>query len=95
MKSDEELPRNSSGRTDGMTYGMTNERTDGRTDNAKTISLRFRRGIINSLRIIILVRSIFLVYLWQVSKKLKTEHNIAFKYTDFYNEITSNVVGNR
>ena len=34
------------GRTDGRTDGMDG-RTDGRTDDAKTISLRLRRGIIN------------------------------------------------
>ena len=33
-------------RTDGRTEGRT-EWTDGRTDDAKTISLRLRRGITN------------------------------------------------
>ena len=34
------------GRTDGMD-GRTDGQTDGRTDDAKTISLRLRRGIKN------------------------------------------------
>ena len=36
------------GRTDGRKDGR-NGRTDGRTDDAKTISLRLRRGIIKGL----------------------------------------------
>ena len=38
------VPDRQKGWTDGRTEGRT-EWTDGRTDNAKTISLRLRRGI--------------------------------------------------
>ena len=36
-------------RQKGWTDGRTEGRTDGRTDDAKTISLRLRRGIINQM----------------------------------------------
>ena len=38
------------GRTDGRKDGR-NGQTDGRTDDAKTISLRLRRGIINLVEV--------------------------------------------
>ena len=51
-------------RTDGRTDGMDGQ-TDGRTDDAKTISLRLRRGIISKY----LVYQVESLYYLEIYKK--------------------------